>query len=250
MATAVVGRAAQAKAARQKKIVIVGGVLLAIVLVIQGPRMMKQLKGPSSEAVPAAPVPAPATPGVPPAIPATPTPATGIPTTPAAPGVTAGKLVSFERFDSKDPFVQQVTATGASASDAATPASAGAATNSQDSGAGSQPVSATSGGSATAAPTAFRSDAGAGAKPAGASQTATIQVNGTVQAVSESKTFPKADPVFKLISIGDKSVQIAIADGSFKDGDKTITLTEGKPVTLLNTADGNRYKLLLVSSSG
>jgi hypothetical protein len=215
---------AQAKAARQKKIAIAGGVLLVIVLVIQVPRMMKQLKGssPPAAAAPVAPTPAPAT------------PVAGVPTAVAA----TDKLVSFESFSSKDPFIQQVS------DSAAAPPPAKSSTTS---GTASATATTTTG---TSQPTAFKTDAGAGSSTPKGAQTATIQVNGTEQTVGESKTFPKSDPVFKLVSVGDGSVEVAIADGSFKDGDKTITLTEGKSVTLLNTANDKRYKLLLVSTSG
>jgi hypothetical protein len=215
---------AQAKAARQKKIAIAGGALLVVIMVIQGPKMLKMLKGSSAPAPAAAPAPAP--------VPAT--PVAGVPTVSATP--TTDKLVSFESFDSKDPFIQQVTPGGSAApAKTTTPAAGGTA-------------SATTTTTASSQPTAFKSDAGAGTSTAKGGDTATIQVNGTEEEVAESKTFPKADPVFKLVSIGSGSVEIAIADGSFKDGDKTITLTEGKSVTLLNTADDKRYKLLLVSA--
>jgi hypothetical protein len=220
---------AQAKAARQKKIAIGGAVILVLVLVIQVPRMMKQLKGSSATAA-TAPAVAPT--------PAVPTPAAGVPTVAAAPAT--DKLVSFESFGSKDPFIQQVSAGGSSAP----------APKRESTGSGTAPTSgsAASGGAAKTQPTAFKTDAGGGTQ-ASTRKVATISVNDVAEAVSASKTFPKSDPVFKLVSIAQSSVEIAIADGSFKDGDKTITLTKGKALTLLNTADGKRYKLLLVSTS-
>ena len=219
---------AQAKAARQKKIAIGGAVILVLVLVIQVPRMMKQLKGSPATAA-TAPAVAPT--------PAVPTPAAGVPTVASAPAT--DKLVSFESFGSKDPFIQQVSAGGSSAP----------APKQESTGGGTAPTSrsAASGGAAKTQPTAFKTDAG-GAQVS-TRKVATISVNDVAEAVSASKTFPKGDPVFKLVSIGQSSVEIAIADGSFKDGDKTITLTKGKALTLLNTADGKRYKLLLVSTS-
>jgi hypothetical protein len=221
--------AAQAKAARQKKIVIVGSILFAVIMVIQVPRMMKQLKGPSATAAPAtavAPLPAPLTPA-----------SSGVPTVATAPAT--DKLVSFERFDSKDPFIQQVSESSAVPAKKET---GGSAT-------GASAAKSTATVTPTTQPTAFKTDAGGGAAASTGAQTATIQVNGSEQTVSESKTFPKSDPVFKLVSVAQESAQIAIADGSFKDGDKTIRLTTGKSLTLLNTADGKRYKLLLVSTS-
>ena len=219
--------AAQAKAARQKKIVIAGSVLLAVVLVIQVPRMMKQLKGTPATAAPATAVTPP---------PAPLTPASGVPIVATAPAT--DKLVSFERFGSKDPFIQQVSESSAAPPKTSTGSAAGATA-----------AKSTATVTPTTQPTAFKTDAGGGGGASTGTQTATIQVNGSEQTVSENKTFPKSDPVFKLVSVAQNSAEIAIADGSFKDGDKTIMLTTGKSLTLLNTADGKRYKLLLVSTS-
>ena len=38
---------------------------------------------------------------------------------------------------------------------------------------------------------------------------------------------------------------ISIAGGSYATGAATVTLRENKPVTLMNTADGTRYTLVL-----
>lgn len=214
---------AQAKAARQKKIVIIGSALLAVVLVIQVPRTMKQLKGSS------APAPAPAT--VPAPLPAT--PVAGVPTSSVAPA--GDKLVSFESFASKDPFVQQVAADGSTTAPAKTKTT-------------TAPAPTKTATTPSAQPTAFKTDAGAGTSVSTGGHSATIQVNGKEEAVSASKAFPKSDPVFKLVSVGQGTAEIAIAGGSFKDGGKTITLTQGKSITLLNTANDKRYTLLLVST--
>ena len=45
-------------------------------------------------------------------------------------------------------------------------------------------------------------------------------------------------------------MQIGIAGGSYADGDDTIKLELGKPLTLQNTADGSRYELELRSVQG
>ncbi len=233
MATITAGRttAAGAASARQKKILIVGGVLLAVVLVIQVPRMMKTLGGNETAAPAAAPAPIAPAPGVP-VVPTT-------PVVPAAPVAGPGKLVSFERFRSKDPFLQQVVGSTGGAAAETEPASPSESTSGTDSGSGEGATS----------PTSFQTSPSSTSDPAGP-VTATISVNGKESTVSETKTFPSADPVFKLVSVGDNSVEIAIADGSFKEGGKTITLTAGEPLTLLNTADGKRYQLVLESTSG
>jgi len=41
------------------------------------------------------------------------------------------------------------------------------------------------------------------------------------------------------------SAKISIAGGSYATGAQTVTLRENKPVTLMNTADGTRYTLIL-----
>ena len=55
--------------------------------------------------------------------------------------------------------------------------------------------------------------------------------------------------IFKLVSLTKNGAKIAIAGGSLDNGAPTVTLTKGKPVTLMNTADGTRYVLRLVSVS-
>jgi hypothetical protein len=40
---------------------------------------------------------------------------------------------------------------------------------------------------------------------------------------------------------------VAIAGGSYASGSQTLTLKANKPVTLVNTADGTRYTLMLSS---
>jgi hypothetical protein len=59
--------------------------------------------------------------------------------------------------------------------------------------------------------------------------------------------FPAAQPVFKLVSLSEGQAKIAIAGGALASGAPTVTLKLGKAVTLVNTADGARYELKLVS---
>ena len=61
--------------------------------------------------------------------------------------------------------------------------------------------------------------------------------------VDLSKTFPSSDPVFRLVALTRTTAKIGIAGGSLSTGDGTTTLTKGKKVTLMNTADGTRYEL-------
>ncbi len=239
MATATIGRtsAAGAKAARQKKIVIVGAVLLGIVMVIQVPRTMKMMGGSESAAPAAVPAPVAPAPG---------TPVTGTPVVPAAPEVAAGKLISFERFKAKDPFIPQVSAGGETQAPTATGSAATQPAAESTTGGTATGTTATSSSPATAT----FSTTSSGKQAAAGGTKATISVNGREYTVAESKTFPAADPVFRLVAIHDGHVELAIADGSLKNGGKTVELEAGTPLTLLNTADNKRYRLVLISPSG
>lgn len=84
---------------------------------------------------------------------------------------------------------------------------------------------------------------------AAASTTAVISVNGAPESVEVGGTFPTADPYFKLVSLTKKAARISIAGGSLENGAPTVTLTRSKALTLMNTADGTRYVLRLVSAS-
>jgi hypothetical protein len=74
-------------------------------------------------------------------------------------------------------------------------------------------------------------------------------VNGAAERVSVGANFPVSDPVFRLVSVTKSSAKVAIAGGSLSSGDGAVTLTKGKKLTLMNTADGTRYELVLLSVS-
>ena len=61
--------------------------------------------------------------------------------------------------------------------------------------------------------------------------------------------FPAGDPLFVLVAEKpqSKSVLVGIVGGAYSGGAKTTTLTVGKPLTLVNTTTGARYKISLVS---
>jgi hypothetical protein len=238
----------KAKEKRQKIIAGVGGVLLLGLLAFQVPRVMKQMhRGSASAAAVPQTVSTPTT-----------TPSLEAPTTlggqgsatsssgsestessssgliTSSTGAADGQLASFSRFESKDPFSQQVKTV--SASDGSTSGSTG----------GSGASGATSGSDA---------GAGAGSTPTGTSPaptTAVISVNGTLTTVTVGSDFPEASasdpnatPLFHLVSLTTKTAKIAIAGGSYTSGASTVTLRVNKPVTLMNTADGSRFKLIL-----
>ena len=79
-----------------------------------------------------------------------------------------------------------------------------------------------------------------------------ISVNGTLYEVSVGTDFPTATnaepdlvPLFHLISLTLHSAKISIAGGSYANGARAVTLRENKATTLMNTADGTRYVLVL-----
>jgi hypothetical protein len=241
----------KAKAKRQKIIAAVGGVILLGVLAFQVPRTMKMLH--PAEETSSTPAPATTTAATPTPISA-PSLAGGNAAPAAAPGgdgITdpdtvpapqSGQLLAFGLFRSKDPFVQQLDLNGATGSSGPVPVSSGAtgATGPAKGGGSS------GGGSATPAPKPASKPS---PTPTAAPTTAVISVNGAPESVQVGGTFPAADPYFKLVSLTKKGAKISIAGGSLENGSPTVTLTKNKALTLMNTADGTRYVLRLVSVS-
>jgi len=235
----------KAKEAKQKKIAIGGMAILCLLLVIQGPKTLKLLKGP--EPTPAA-APAPATPAAPAPGAAVPAPGSAVPATDAvdlalvadsdaSPVAGEGQLVTFEHFSSKDPFVPQAVV------EPPAPAAPAPETQPEAPGDGSKPAD---GGFTPAPAPEDGSAAPAPAAPALASLTS-ISINGAAEDVELEGSFPAEQPTFVLVSLAKdgKSVEIGIAGGTYADGGETIELKLGKPLTLQNTADGTRYELEL-----
>lgn len=209
----------EARAARERKqkiFVAVGGLFLVALLALQLPKLLGGSGGDAAAAPTTTVAAAPATPGAAPG------------TTPApAPVATTAKLTTFTVFERKDPFVQQVT-TSPPVEPSTTPAAGGGTK---------------SGGSA--APTATTKFS-TGSK--GASATI-VTVNGERQVLEPGAKFPSSDPLFVLVAEnpGSKSVVVGIAGGAYAGGKNTTTLKVGKPLVLVNTATGARYKVALVS---
>jgi hypothetical protein len=222
----------KAKQKRQKIIAAVLGVLFVGVLAFQVPRVMKMMKTPpnphandSVTTTTATGTPSLAAPTLRGAEqPATTDPTTGAPVAVSAtPTVQDGQLASFSRFASKDPFNQQLSDDKSSSPSSSSSGATGSG-------------SAGSGG--TSSP-----QIQSGSKPQPGS--AVISVNGTLYTVATASDFPQANPLFHLVSVTAHSAKIAIAGGSYSSGATTVTLNENKPVTLVNTADGTRYTLIL-----
>jgi hypothetical protein len=171
---------------------------------------------------------------------ATPTGAPAVlPNSDVAPSRSRSQLFSFSHFTGKDPFVQQVqnltlgqpVGGGSAASGATGTITADAAT--QQSGTAGAPATLTSSTSRTLATTG----------------TARISINGRVELVRVGKSFPSGNPLFRLVSISNGVVRIGIAHGSYTSGAQTVTLAAGRPLTLVDTADGIRYKIRLLAAS-
>jgi hypothetical protein len=209
----------EARAARERKqkiFVVVGGLLLLGMLAFQLPKLL----GGSSSAEAA---PTTTTTSV---VPGQPTP-TGAPVSlaGAVPAATSGKITSFSVFAPKDPFVQQVVTDNGLEGETEPGGKAAQATGK------------------TAATAKF-----ATGKTAVAAATI-VTVNGARQVLEPGMKFPAADPLFVLVTEkpGSKSVVVGIVGGAYSGGAKTTTLKVGKPLTLVNTTTGARYKISLVS---
>jgi hypothetical protein len=247
----------KAKAKRQKVMVAVGGVILLGLLAFQVPRTMKMLNQKGVDA--AAPSSTTASTVT---TPSSPTGATsisagvsgdGLVDPDSVPAPQSGQLLAFSRFRSKDPFSQQLDLTcagGGASSDGSAGSGCGGGSGS-GSGSTSAAAPAKSKKKPATPPSEGESVAPAGppaaSAPAPKPTTATISVNGESESVSVGAQFPASNPTFTLVSLTKTSARIGIAGGSFKGGGATITLQKNKALTLMNTADGTRYVLRLIS---
>jgi hypothetical protein len=213
----------KAKEAKQKKILAGGSVLLAILLVVQVPKLLH------GGAEPAA---APATT----TLPGTTTPvpvAASLADTDVAPTADDGQLVQFDSFETKDPFVQQVKDVDPAA----------AATDSASAGPSPAPAPKPVVPAPTETIGAFTTSTPA-APTVPKTSVARISIDGALESVVADGAFPKAKPAFRLASFTATKAEISVVGGSFQTGAPTLTLEKGRTLTLENTADGTRYVLL------
>ena len=227
----------KAKQKKQKIIAAVLGVVMLAVVAFQFPRVMKQLhkKPPVSSVATTTPTGTPSL--------AAPTLSGSEQPTAASSGSSSltsgdvpppandGQLASFSRFASKDPFAQQL-------SDDATSGSGGSGSGSS-SGGGSPSLGGSSG-------------SGSSGVQSPGPGSAVISVNGTLMSVAVGTDFPQptssnpsVQPLFHLISLTSRSAKISIVGGSYSSGAAAATLYVNKPLTLMNTADGTKYRLVL-----
>ncbi len=220
----------KAKQKKQRIIAAVLGVLFLGLLAFQVPRVMKQLNPPPPPLAGPTSTTATTPGGVPtlaaPTLSGAEAGATGTATATGTGSLASsdlGVLASFGLFASKDPFAQQLSETNGS------------------------PASSPSGGGTTTNPGV---PAIPGNSPAPGS--AVISVNGTLYQVAVGTDFPQSSatdptlvPIFHLASLKGHTARISIVGGSYSNGAGAVTLKENKPVTLMNTADGTRYTVVL-----
>jgi hypothetical protein len=229
------------KQRKQKIVAAVLGVVFMAVVAFQGPKLWKQLHPAASQATPSyndrpatttgtASLAAPTLGGG-----ETPSASSDSSLATSTVAVADGQLSSFSRFASKDPFAQQLSEDAGAAASGSGSGSGHAGGRSSGGGSGGGEVPSSGGGSASAP------------HPG----TAVISVNGTLYSVAVGSDFPSSSsdasvvPLFHLAAATAHSAKVSIAGGSYANGAPTVTLRENKPVTLMNTADGTRYKLIL-----
>jgi hypothetical protein len=220
----------KAKARQQKIVAAVLGVVLLGVMAYQAPTILGLFGGGSSEvasepAPPASTAPASGAPAA--AAPAAAAGSAQLVDTDLAPAPTQGQLVTFDRFESKDPFSQQA--------------------EEDEDGAAGEPAPPKDSRLAED-PGVVDAQPAPPPPPPAKAEGATISVNGVSSQVAVGGDFPEDDPIFKLVSLTRTSAKVGIVDGTYATGSPTITLKRGgKPVTLMNTADGTTFVLRLVS---
>lgn len=181
-----------------------------------------------------------------------------------------GQLLSFGLFRSKDPFVQQLTTAPATTTPAPPPPTAVPAKPKRTVPAGGPipPAAATTPATAPTAPaggattTTSTSTSTTTATTPGSTGPATtttpgapplppnavlLSTNGVCEQVAVNGTFPLNEDIFRLVSIAKDraSVEIGVVGGSYDSGQATATAKLGTKLTLVNTADGTRYVIVL-----
>jgi hypothetical protein len=221
------------KEAKQRKMLLLLAPVLVILLVIQGPKLLKVVSGSKPASEPAAAETAAATD----AAATAPVPAGAPSSAPAVlvesdvpPPAGEGQLVSFGRFTGKDPFRQLVELQEEVPNEAPSGGDSGS-TEPADGGTDTEPAH----------------DHDHDHDDAATANTAELTVNGAAETVAVGGSFPAADPVFRLASINGKTAQIGLVTGSFSTGVATLDLKVGETLTLVSQPDGVRYKIKLLN---
>lgn len=245
---------------KRSKVMLVGlGVVLIAVGIFEIPSMLAVMNKKPPPGTKYDPGPSSVVPGSLPnvAIGATPTAAPAASTgllvnTDVPPASADGQLVTFEVFETKNPFRPQVTSSPAGTATASSPGAtipAHVPTSTLPTLTVPTTTTPTSTTPASAVPSAGGSSTPTTTTPATPPvPTVTISVNGELSKVGSGAAFPTGTPVFRLVSYQQGSAQIGIVGGSYAAGGATLTLQLGHPVTLQNTADGKQYRLELLKT--
>jgi hypothetical protein len=228
----------EAKDRRMKMIAAGGAVLLVAVLAFEVPKMMHKNSSstppPATTTTTGAPTgsaPATTAPGTASAAVMPTAASTKLPNSETPPRPGKSQLFSFTHFSGKDPFVQQIAATTSSSS----------SSSSSSSGASRR--------TGSTQPTAKVTLNHQSSRTLAVSGAATVSVNGRTQVVRVGGRFPSANPLFRLVGITHGVAQIAIANGSYTSGAHAVSLRTGRTMTLVDTADGVRYRIRLLSAA-
>jgi hypothetical protein len=233
-----------AKDKRTKKLAVGLSVVLVVALAFEAPKVLHH-GGSSSSPPPAttttpAPTAGTATPAGTPAAAGTaaaavtPAASTKLPNSDANPHVGKGQLYAFNDFAGKDPFAQQVIDVTAGQPDQ----------SGEDAQGQPEPSNSSDTGTDAAVTHQLPHQSTRTLAVTGAVR---IWVNGQVQIVRAGTSFPSANPLFRLVSVDNGVAKIAIANGSYSSGAKTISLSAGRSLTLVDTADGSRYQIRLLA---
>lgn len=225
-----------ARERKQKIFVVVGGLFLLAMLAIQLPKFL----GGGSESTASATTETTTVAGETTPIDGAPPVDTAVPIAvkltdtdrPVLPG--EGQLRSFSTFSRKDPFVQQLVPPKPS--------------EAVGGGGGGEGGGADAPGPKEKTPENTPSK-GFTVGGTTAAAVTVISVNGARQTLVPGTAFPAADPVFVLVAEqpGSRSVIIGVAGGAYASGDRTTKLRVGRPLVLVNTTTGARYRLVLVA---
>lgn len=240
---------AQIRERRARIAAVVLGVAFVGIAVIQGPKLLKTIKGGSSSSAPPTSTATSTTPGTP-----------GSTTTTSTLGVVAvasagpGQLHGFSLFAPGVPF-KPIPKPALSGSPTTTPAGASpagkaAAANAATTTAATTTVATTTASvpATTAATTTTPAPPVTFTVPNGV-PAAVVTVNGKKQLFGSGAQFPLDAPLFRLAAIEKKGLRIGIVGGSYVDGQQYLVLKQGKKVTLLNQSDGSRFVIVFLKKT-
>ena len=164
----------------------------------------------------------------------------------------SGELVSFSVFDTKNPFIPQVSDSPVTSSDTSSqPTSAnkpGADVTTTTTPTTTTPTTTTTTPTAVPSTPPTTTTTTPTTTTAAPPPTVRISVNGVVSRVGVQGAFPTGSPVFRLVSYTKTTAEIGIVGGTYATGDQTLTLQLGHAVTLENTTNQKSYKLELIAT--